>query len=140
MITSYWYEHHPLNVVGSDGYEYPWIFNIDDFKPINGRIHQPPPVHQTFQGRNFSCARLCLASLIIIRCRFQCLTTIVISIAMRCYIMSTAISARRRGIEQASITLHPRGIPHGPQPGTVEKSLGAERTEELEVMSILSAL
>ncbi|MEO6892559.1 MAG: homogentisate 1,2-dioxygenase, partial [Ktedonobacteraceae bacterium] len=52
-ISSYWYDHHPLNVVGWDGYEYPWIFNIADFEPITGRIHQPPPVHQTFQGPNF---------------------------------------------------------------------------------------
>jgi homogentisate 1,2-dioxygenase len=134
MITSYWYEHHPFNVVGWDGYEYPWIFNINDFEPITGRIHQPPPVHQTFQGPNFV-----ICSFVPRKLDYHPLAVPVPynhsnidSDEMLYYVNGNFGS--RRGIEQASITLHPRGIPHGPQPGIVEKSLGAERTEEMAVM------
>jgi homogentisate 1,2-dioxygenase len=134
MITSYWFEHHPFNVVGWDGYEYPWIFNINDFEPITGRVHQPPPVHQTFQGPNFV-----VCSFVPRKLDYHPLSVPVPynhsnidSDEMLYYVNGNFGS--RRGIEQASITLHPRGIPHGPQPGTVEKSLGAERTEEMAVM------
>ena len=134
IITSYWYEHHPFNVVGWDGYEYPWIFNINDFEPITGRVHQPPPVHQTFQGPNFV-----VCSFVPRKLDYHPLSipvpynhSNIDSDEMLYYVNGNFGS--RRGIEQASITLHPRGIPHGPQPGTVEKSLGAERTEEMAVM------
>jgi homogentisate 1,2-dioxygenase len=134
MITSYWFEHHPLNVVGWDGYAYPWIFNIDDFEPITGRIHQPPPVHQTFQGPNFV-----VCSFVPRKLDYHPLSipvpynhSNIDSDEMLYYVNGNFGS--RRGIEQASITLHPRGIAHGPQPGTVEKSLGVERTSEMAVM------
>jgi len=133
-LTSYWYDFHPLNVVGWDGYEYPWIFNIADFEPITGRVHQPPPVHQTFQGPNFV-----ICSFVPRKLDYHPLSIPVpynhsnIDSEEMIYYVNGNFGSRR-GIERASITLHPRGIPHGPQPGAVEKSLGAERTEELAVM------
>ncbi len=133
-ITSYWYDFHPLNVVGWDGYEYPWIFNIGDFEPITGRVHQPPPVHQTFQGPNFV-----VCSFVPRKLDYHPLSIPVpynhsnIDSEEMIYYVNGNFGSRR-GIERASITLHPRGIPHGPQPGAVEKSLGAERTDELAVM------
>jgi homogentisate 1,2-dioxygenase len=133
-ISSYWFKHHPFNVVGWDGCEYPWIFNIGDFEPITGRIHQPPPVHQTFQGPNFV-----VCSFVPRKLDYHPLSipvpynhSNIDSDEMIYYVNGNFGS--RRGIERSSITLHPRGIPHGPQPGAVEKSLGAERTEELAVM------
>jgi homogentisate 1,2-dioxygenase len=133
-ISSYWFEHHPFNVVGWDGYEYPWIFNIGDFEPITGRIHQPPPVHQTFQGPNFV-----VCSFVPRKLDYHPLSipvpynhSNIDSDEMIYYVNGNFGS--RRGIERSSITLHPRGIPHGPQPGAVEHSLGTERTEELAVM------
>ncbi len=133
-ITSYWYDHHPLNVVGWDGHEYPWIFNIADFEPITGRVHQPPTVHQTFQGPNFV-----VCSFVPRKLDYHPLSISVpynhsnIDSDEMIYYVNGNFGSRK-GIERSSITLHPRGIPHGPQSGVVEKSLGAERTEELAVM------
>jgi homogentisate 1,2-dioxygenase len=134
VISSYWYDYHPINTVGWDGCEYPWIFNIGDFEPITGRIHQPPPVHQTFQGPNFV-----ICSFVPRKLDYHPLSipvpynhSNIDSDEMLYYVNSNFGS--RRGIERSSITLHPRGIAHGPQPGVVEKSLGVERTEELAVM------
>jgi homogentisate 1,2-dioxygenase len=134
LISSYWYDFHPINTVGWDGCEYPWIFNIGDFEPITGRIHQPPPVHQTFQGPNFV-----VCSFVPRKLDYHPLSipvpynhSNIDSDEMLYYVNGNFGS--RRGIEQSSLTLHPRGIPHGPHPGAVEKSLGAERTEELAVM------
>ncbi len=133
-ITSYWYDYHPFNVVGWDGYEYPYALNIADFEPITGRVHQPPPVHQTFQGPNFV-----ICSFVPRKLDYHPLSIPVpynhsnIDSEEMIYYVNGNFGSRR-GIERASITLHPRGIPHGPQPGTVEKSLGVERTEELAVM------
>src|SRR5579863_1008104 len=133
-ITSYWYDFHPINTIGWDGCEYPWIFNIGDFEPITGRVHQPPPVHQTFQGPNFV-----ICSFVPRKLDYHPLSipvpynhSNIDSDEMIYYVNGNFGS--RRGIERSSITLHPRGIPHGPQPGAVEKSLGAERTEERAVM------
>lgn len=134
MITSYGYDYHPFDVVGWDGYLYPYAFNIEDFEPITGRIHQPPPVHQTFEGRNF------------VVCSFvprlydyhpSAVPTPynhsnVDSDELLYYVDGNFMS--RKGIEQGSITLHPAGIPHGPHPGTVEASLGKRDTQELAVM------
>lgn len=134
LISSYRYDFHPLNVVGWDGCEYPWIFNIADFEPITGRVHQPPPVHQTFQGPNFV-----VCSFVPRKLDYHPLSipvpynhSNIDSDEMLYYVNGNFGS--RRGIEQSSISLHPRGIPHGPHPGAVEKSLGVERTEELAVM------
>lgn len=133
-VTSYWFDFHPLDVVGWDGQEYPWIFNIADFEPITGRVHQPPPVHQTFQGPNFV-----VCSFVPRKLDYHPLSipvpynhSNIDSDEMIYYVNGNFGS--RKGIEEASITLHPRGIPHGPQPGAVEKSLGVEHTEELAVM------
>ena len=133
-VTSYWYDYHPFNVVGWDGHEYPWAFNIADFEPITGRVHQPPPVHQTFQGPNFV-----VCSFVPRKLDYHPQSIPVpynhsnIDSEEMIYYVNGNFGSRR-GIERSSITLHPRGIPHGPQPGAVEKSLGAERTEELAVM------
>lgn len=134
LISSYWYDFHPINTVGWDGCEYPWIFNIADFEPITGRVHQPPPVHQTFQGPNFV-----ICSFVPRKLDYHPLSIPVpynhsnIDSDELLYYVNGNFGSRR-GIEQSSLTLHPRGIPHGPHPGAVEKSLGAERTEELAVM------
>ncbi len=134
LVSSYWYDFHPINTVGWDGCEYPWIFNIADFEPITGRIHQPPPVHQTFQGPNFV-----VCSFVPRKLDYHPMSipvpynhSNIDSDEMLYYVNGNFGS--RRGIERSSISLHPRGIPHGPHPGAVEKSLGAERTEELAVM------
>ena len=133
-LTSYWYDFHPFNVIGWDGYEYPYALNIADFEPITGRIHQPPPVHQTFQGPNFV-----ICSFVPRKLDYHPLSIPVpynhsnIDSEEMIYYVNGNFGSRR-GIERASITLHPRGIPHGPHPGAVEKSLGVERTEELAVM------
>ncbi|GCF07310.1 homogentisate 1,2-dioxygenase [Dictyobacter arantiisoli] len=134
LITSYWYDFHPFNVVGWDGCEYPWIFNISDFEPITGRVHQPPPVHQTFQGPNFV-----VCSFVPRKLDYHPLSipvpynhSNIDSDEMLYYVNGNFGS--RRGIERSSISLHPRGIPHGPHPGAVEKSLGVQQTDELAVM------
>ena len=126
--------HHPFDVVGWDGYLYPWAFNIEDFEPITGRIHQPPPVHQTFEGHNF------------VVCSFvprlydyhpeaipaPYVHSNVNSDEVLYYVEGNFMS--RKGIEQESITLHPSGIPHGPHPGKTEGSIGKKETLELAVM------
>jgi homogentisate 1,2-dioxygenase len=133
-VMSYFFDFHPLDVVGWDGYLYPYSFNIGDFEPITGRVHQPPPVHQTFEGPNFVVCSFCPRKL-----DYHPLAVPVpynhsnIDSDEVLYYVSGDFSSRK-GVEVASFTLHPRGIPHGPHPGTVEKSLGAERTEELAVM------
>jgi homogentisate 1,2-dioxygenase len=133
-ISSYWYDFHPMNTVGWDGFEYPWIFNINDFEPITGRVHQPPTVHQTFQGPNFV-----ICSFVPRKLDYHPLSVPVpynhsnIDSDEVLYYVNGNFGSRR-GIEQSSMTIHPRGIAHGPHPGAVEKSLGAERTDELAVM------
>lgn len=134
LISSYWYDFHPLNTVGWDGCAYPWIFNIADFEPITGRIHQPPPVHQTFQGPKFV-----VCSFVPRKLDYHPLSipvpynhSNIDSDEMLYYVNGNFGS--RKGIERSSITLHPRGIPHGPHPGVVEKSLGVDHTDELAVM------
>jgi len=133
-VTAYYYDFHPLDVVGWDGYLYPWAFNIGDFEPITGSLHQPPPVHQTFEAHNF------------VVCSFvpRMLDYHPESVPVPynhsnlesdelLYYVNSKFSSRR-GIEEGSLTLHPSGLPHGPQPGAVEASLGQPRTEELAVM------
>ncbi len=133
-VMTYTYDFHPLDVVGWDGYLYPYAFSIHDFEPITGRVHQPPPVHQTFEGPNFVVCSFCPRKL-----DYHPEAVPVpynhsnIDSDEMIYYVSGDFSSRK-GVEVSSITLHPRGIPHGPHPGTVEKSLGAERTEELAVM------
>ena len=132
--TAYYYDFHPLDAVGWDGYVYPWAFNIADFEPITGLVHQPPPTHQTFEGHNFVICSFVPRMLdyhpqaIPIPYNHSNLD----SDEVLYYVNGNFAS--RRGIEQGSITLHPSGLPHGPQPVAVEASLGKSRTEELAVM------
>lgn len=134
MLYGLHYGTHPFDVIGWDGCCYPYIFSIHDFEPITGRVHQPPPVHQTFETNAF----------------------VVCSFVPRLYdYHPNAIPApynhsnidsdeviyyvdgdfmSRKNVTRGMITLHPAGIPHGPHPGAVEKSIGAKETKELAVM------
>jgi homogentisate 1,2-dioxygenase len=133
-ITTLVLAHHPFDVVGWDGYVYPYAFNIEDFEPTTGRIHLPPPVHQTFAGQNFV---VCSFVPRLFDYHPEAIPvpynhSNVDSDEVLYYVRGNFMS--RRGVEIGSMTLHPSGIPHGPHPGTVEASLGKERTEELAVM------
>ncbi len=127
-------DHHPFDVVGWDGYFYPWAFNIGDFEPIVGKVHQPPPVHQTFQGDGFVVCSFCPRPYDFhpeaIPAPYN--HSNVDSDEVLYYASSEFMS--RKGIEFGSITHHPDGIPHGPHPGRAEASIGAKYTEELAVM------
>jgi homogentisate 1,2-dioxygenase len=133
-IARYVYPHHPLDVVGWDGHLWPFAFNINDFEPITGRVHQPPPVHQTFDGPGFVvCSfvpRLFDYHPLAIPAPYN--HSNVDSDEVIYYVDGDFMS--RRGIESASFTVHPNGIPHGPHPGTYEGSIGKSRTDELAVM------
>ncbi len=130
----YGLDYHPLDVVGWDGYVYPYTFNIDDFEPITGRVHMPPPVHQTFQGPNFVICSFCPRMLdwhpgaIPIPYNHSNLQS-----EEMIYYVSGSFGSRK-GIDVGAITLHPSGLPHGPQPGLAEKSIGQRSTNELAVM------
>ncbi|HLI49512.1 MAG TPA: homogentisate 1,2-dioxygenase [Chthonomonas sp.] len=133
-LTAYHYNFHPFDVVGWDGYLYPWAFNIHDFEPITGSLHQPPPTHQTFSGPNFV---VCSFVPRMLDYHPEAVPipynhSNVDSDEVLYYVNGNFSS--RRGIERGSITLHPAGLPHGPQPGAVEASLGLKRTEEMAVM------
>jgi homogentisate 1,2-dioxygenase len=133
-LTEMVLDHHPFDVVGWDGYFYPWAFNINDFEPIVGRIHQPPPVHQTFEGDGFVICSFCPRPYDFdpnaVPAPYN--HSNVDSDEVLYYASSEFMS--RKGIEFGSITLHPDGIPHGPHPGRAEASIGAQRTDELAVM------
>ena len=133
-IQAYGYEHHPFDIVGWDGYYYPYIFNINDFMPITGKIHQPPPVHQTFQGQGFV---ICSFVPRLFDYHSESVPapyahSNVDSDEILYYVEGNFMS--RKGIEEESISYHPMGLPHGPQPGKIEESLGAKETNELAVM------
>jgi homogentisate 1,2-dioxygenase len=132
--SEYVLANHPFDVVGWDGMVYPFAFNALDFEPITGTVHQPPPIHQTFQTDGF------------VVCTFapRMLDTHPDAIKVP-YAHSNVESdellyyvagnfGSRRGVELDSITLHPHGIPHGPHPGTIVASRDAKRTDELAVM------
>jgi homogentisate 1,2-dioxygenase len=133
-IARYIYPHHPLDVVGWDGHLWPFAFNIEDFEPITGRVHQPPPVHQTFDGPGFV---LCSFVPRLFDYHPQSIPapynhSNVDSDEVIYYVKGDFMS--RKDIEPAAFTVHPNGIPHGPHPGTYEGSIGKTRTEELAVM------
>ncbi len=134
LIHSYTYHYHPLDVVGWDGCYYPYIFNIDDFSPITGKLHMPPPIHQTFEAHNFVICSFCPRMLdyhpqaIKVPYNHSNLD----SDEVLYYVEGNFGS--RKGIEVGSLTAHPQGIPHGPHPGTIEASLSATYTGELAVM------
>jgi homogentisate 1,2-dioxygenase len=133
-LTEMVLDHHPFDVIGWDGYFYPWAFNINDFEPIVGRIHQPPPVHQTFEGDGFVICSFCPRPFDFDKNAIPAPYnhSNVDSDEVLYYASSEFMS--RKGIEFGSITLHPDGIPHGPHPGRAEASIGAQRTDELAVM------
>jgi homogentisate 1,2-dioxygenase len=134
IIQSYQYQYHPFDLIGWDGYYYPWILNIKDFMPITGKIHQPPPVHQTFQSKGF------------VVCSFvprlfdyhkksipaPYAHSNVDSEELIFYVEGNFMS--RKGIEPESVTYHPMGLTHGPQPGKIEESLNLKETSEFAVM------
>jgi len=126
--------HHPFDLVGWDGYHYPWALNIEDFMPAVGKVHLPPPVHLTFTAPGFV---ICSFTPRLFDFHPDAIPipyahSNVDSDEILYYVEGNFMS--RRGIERESITLHPMGLPHGPQPGLLEKSLGAERTDEWAVM------
>jgi len=128
------FRHHPFDFVGWDGYMYPYATSINDFEPITGRIHQPPPAHQHFSGRNF------------VICSFVPRMydyhpkaipapynhSNIDSDEVLYYVDGDFMS--RNHVEQGFISLHPGGIPHGPHPGAYERSIGQKETQELAVM------
>lgn len=130
----YVYNFSPFDVVGWDGYLFPYTFSIYDFEPITGRIHQPPPVHQTFQAHNYVvCSfvpRLFDYHPLAIPAPYN--HSNIDSDEVLFYAEGEFMS--RKGIDRGSFTLHPGGLPHGPHPGTVEKSIGAKETHEYAVM------
>ncbi|MER7273571.1 homogentisate 1,2-dioxygenase domain-containing protein [Dactylosporangium sp. NPDC000244] len=134
--TEHIYANHPFDVVGWDGCLYPWAFSIHDFEPITGRVHQPPPVHQTFEGPNFV-----ICSFVPRKVDYHPLAIPVPynhhnvdSDEVLFYTGGNYEARRGSGIEQGSISLHPSGFTHGPQPGAVERAIGAEAFDELAVM------
>jgi homogentisate 1,2-dioxygenase len=128
------YAGHPFDVVGWDGYCYPFAFSIHDFEPITGRVHQPPPVHQTFEAHNFVvcsfCPRLYDYHPEAIPAPYN--HSNIDSDEVLYYVDGDFMS--RKNVTRGMITLHPAGIPHGPHPGAVEKSIGKKETGELAVM------
>ncbi|MBK9109058.1 MAG: homogentisate 1,2-dioxygenase [Saprospiraceae bacterium] len=134
MLYPYHYQNHPFDLIGWDGFVYPFAFSIHDFEPITGRVHQPPPVHQTFDGKNFViCSfvpRLFDYHPLAIPAPYN--HSNIDSDEVLYYVDGDFMS--RKHVEKGMITLHPGGIPHGPHPGTIEKSIGAKETRELAVM------
>jgi len=128
------YGHHPFDVIGWDGCCYPFAFSIHDFEPITGRVHQPPPVHQTFEGNNYV---VCSFVPRLFDYHPQSIPapynhSNIDSDELIYYVDGDFMS--RKNVTRGMITLHPGGIPHGPHPGAVEKSIGARETKELAVM------
>ena len=134
FLYDYIYSSHPFDVVGWDGYNYPYAFSIHDFEPITGRVHQPPPVHQTFETSAFVicsfCPRLYDYHPEAIPAPYN--HSNIDSDEVLYYVDGDFMS--RNDIEIGQITLHPSGIPHGPHPGAYERSIGKKSTEELAVM------
>jgi len=134
MIHPITYATHPFDVVGWDGYFYPYGFSIHNFEPITGRIHQPPPVHQNFEGNNFVvcsfCPRLYDYHPQSVPAPYN--HSNIDSEEVLYYVDGDFMS--RNHIEKGYFTLHPGGIPHGPHPGAMERSIGKTETEELAVM------
>mgnify|MGYP000979726477 CR=1 FL=1 len=133
-LSRYTLASHPFDVVGWDGMVYPYTFNADDFEPITGLVHQPPPIHQTFEAPGF------------VICTFAPRMLDTHPEAIKVPYAHSNVQAdevlyyvrgkfgSRRGVEESSFTLHPRGIPHGPHPGTIVASRDMKRTDELAVM------
>jgi homogentisate 1,2-dioxygenase len=133
-LTRYTLAHHPFDAVGWDGMVYPFTFNADDFEPITGTVHQPPPVHQTFEAPGFV---ICTFAPRMLDTHPEAIKVPYAHSNVQADEVLYYVRGRfgsRRGVEEASITLHPRGIPHGPHPGTIAASASVGRTDELAVM------
>jgi homogentisate 1,2-dioxygenase len=134
MMHEFVYATHPFDVIGWDGYNFPWGFSIHNFEPLTGRVHQPPPVHQTFETATFVvcsfCPRLYDYHPKAIPAPYN--HSNIDSDEVLYYVDGDFMS--RNNIEQGHITLHPKGIPHGPAPGAMERSIGQKDTLELAVM------
>lgn len=134
LIYPYLYETHPFDVVGWDGCNYPYVFSIFNFEPITGRIHLPPPIHQNFEGRNFV---ICSFVPRLYDYHPQAIPapyhhSNIDSDEILYYVDGDFMS--RNNIKSGQFTLHPAGIPHGPHPGAIERSIGQKETKELAVM------
>jgi len=134
QLYTFHYGHHPFDVIGWDGCCYPFAFSIHDFEPITGRVHQPPPVHLTFEARNFV---ICSFVPRLFDYHPESIPapynhSNIDSDELLYYVDGDFMS--RKNVTRGQITLHPGGIPHGPHPGSVEKSIGARETKELAVM------
>lgn len=134
VMHSVVYASHPFDVVGWDGYNYPYIFSAKDFEPITGRIHMPPPIHQTFEGHNFV---ICTFAPRLYDYHPDAIPapynhSNIDSDEVLYYVDGDFMS--RNHVDKGFISLHPGGIPHGPHPGAAERSIGQKGTEELAVM------
>ncbi len=134
VLWEYTHENHPFDVVGWDGFNYPYAFSIHDFEPITGRVHLPPPIHQQWESAGFVvCSfvpRLYDYHPEAIPAPYH--HSNIDSEELLYYVDGDFMS--RNNIDKGQITLHPGGIPHGPHPGAIERSVGKEKTEELAVM------
>jgi homogentisate 1,2-dioxygenase len=133
-LTRYTLANHPFDVVGWDGLVYPFTFNADDFEPITGTVHQPPPVQQTFDAPGFV---VCTFAPRMLDTHPEAIKVPYAHSNVQADEVLYYVRGRfgsRRGVEEASLTLHPRGIPHGPHPGTIVVSRNQTRTDELAVM------
>jgi homogentisate 1,2-dioxygenase len=133
-LTRYSMAHHPFDVVGWDGLVYPYTFNADDFEPITGTVHQPPPVQQTFEAPGFV---LCTFAPRLLDTHPEAIKVPYAHSNVQADEVLYYVRGRfgsRRGVDEGSITLHPHGIPHGPHPGTIVASRDVTRTDELAVM------
>jgi homogentisate 1,2-dioxygenase len=133
-MHEYLYAYHPFSVVGWDGYNFPYKFSIHDFEPITGRVHLPPPIHQTFEAAGFV---ICSFVPRIYDYHPKAIPapynhSNIDSDEVLYYVDGDFMS--RNHIEKGQITLHPAGIPHGPHPGAMERSIGKKETGELAVM------
>ena len=134
--TRFTYANHPFDVVGWDGCLYPFTFSVHDFEPITGRVHQPPPVHQVFEGGNFV-----VCNFVPRKVDYHPLSipvpyyhSNVDSDEVMFYCGGDYEARKGSGIGQGSVSVHPGGLAHGPQPGAYERSIGAESFDELAVM------
>ncbi len=133
-LTRITLDHHPFDVVGWDGSYYPFAFSIHDFEPKVGRTHLPPPVHQTFEANGFVICSFCPRPYDFDKDAIPAPYAHTNAMSDEVIFYASAEFMSRKGVSFGSITLHPDGLPHGPQPGRTEASIGAKWTDELAVM------
>ena len=134
VLTRVVLDHHPFDVVGWDGHYYPFAFSIHDFEPKVGRVHLPPPVHQTFEAEGFVICSFCPRPYDFDKDAIPAPYSHTNAMSDEMIFYASAEFMSRKGVAFGSITLHPDGLPHGPQPGRTEASVGAKWTDELAVM------